>query len=120
MRPKLLVVFCFVGILFWILASADEPVFVRWLVPGDPGDETIRDYWERSERDELEAPALVDLGTMLFHRGFPKDAVRSYRRALDHDPELFEAWFRIGLVEHSQGNVYDARKAYKKCLKQGK
>ena len=45
------------------VAAADEPMFVRWLVMDDPGDETIRDYWQRAEREELDAPALVDLGT---------------------------------------------------------
>ena len=54
------------------VASTDEPMFVRWLVMDDPGDETIRNYWERAERDELDPPALVDLGTMLFYRGYPK------------------------------------------------
>ena len=99
------------------VARADEPIFVRWLVADDPGDETIRNYWERAERDELEPPALVDLGTMLFYRGYPKDAVRMYRRALKVDHDLYEAWFRIGLVEHSKGNLDDAQQAYKRCLK---
>jgi tetratricopeptide (TPR) repeat protein len=106
-----------IGLAAAITAVADEPMFVRWLVADDPGDETIRDYWERAERDELEPPALVDLGTMLFYRGYPKDAARYYKRALDRDPDLYEAWFRMGLVEHSQGNLNDARQAYKRCLK---
>jgi hypothetical protein len=100
-----------------VLAGGDEPMFVRWLVTDDPGDETIRDYWERAERDELDAPELTDFGTMLFYRGYPKDAVRNFNKALDIDPDLYEAWFRIGLVEHSQGNLREARKAYLKCLK---
>lgn len=99
------------------LAVADEPMFVRWLVVDDPGDETIRDYWERAERDELSPEGLVDLGTMLFYRGYPKDARRMYKRALDLDSDLYEAWFRIGLVEHSENRLYNARRAYKRCLK---
>lgn len=100
-----------------LVAVAGEPMFVRWLVADDPGDEAIREYWERAERDELEAPALVDLGTMLFYRGYPKDAVRYFKRALDLDADFYEAWFRIGLVEHSEGNLDNARQAYKRCLK---
>jgi tetratricopeptide (TPR) repeat protein len=99
------------------VAAADEPMFVRWLVMDDPGDETIRDYWQRAEAEELDAPALVDLGTMLFYRGYPKDAVRMYKRALDLDKDLYEAWFRIGLVEHNEGNLDNAQQAYKRCLK---
>ena len=59
----------------------------------------------------------VDLGTMLFYRGYPKDAIRMYRAALDLDKNLYEAWFRIGLVQHRAMEYEDARDAYKKCLK---
>ena len=98
-------------------AVAGEPMFVRWLVAGDPGDETIRAYWEAETRGELSPAERVDLGTMLFARGYPKDAVRLFQRALKDDPELYEAWFRIGLVEHRQGQAREARRAYRKCLK---
>jgi tetratricopeptide (TPR) repeat protein len=85
--------------------------------PDDPRDMTILDYWEREKRGELSAVARVDLGTMLADRGYPKDAVRMYRKALKDDNKLYEAWFRIGLVSHRQGEYDDARHAYKKCLK---
>lgn len=97
-------------------AEAKPPVFVRWLVPGDPGDETIRDYWERSERGELSPAGLVDLGTMLFERGYPKDALEMYREALHRDKTLYEAWLRIGVVKHRAREYEDARRAYKNCL----
>ena len=96
---------------------SDDPAFKSWMRPEDPGDQTILDYWERAEAGELEAAELVDLGTMLFHRGFPDDALTTYRQALDIDPGLYEAWFRIGFVKHRQGDVDAARQAYKKCLK---
>jgi hypothetical protein len=92
------------------------PVYVRWLVPGDPGDETIREYWERSQRGELSPAGLVDLGTMLFERGYPKDALEMYREALHRDKTLYEAWLRIGVVEHRAREYEDARHAYHKCL----
>ena len=92
------------------------PVYVHWLVPGDPGDETIREYWERSRRGELSPAGLVDLGTMLFERGYPKDALEMYREALHRDKTLYEAWFRVGVVEHRAREYEDARHAYQKCL----
>lgn len=92
------------------------PVYVHWLVPGDPGDETIREYWERSRRGELSPAGLVDLGTMLFERGYPKDALEMYREALHRDKTLYEAWFRIGVVEHRAREYEDARHAYQECL----
>ncbi len=106
-----------VGLSFGARAGAGEPIFVSWLVADDPGDQTINDYWERAQRDEISPQGLVDLGTMLFYRGFSKDALEMYHRALDLDKDLYEAWFRIGLVEHSQGNLNDAEQAYERCLK---
>ncbi len=100
-----------------IEVRAKQPVFVSWLVADDPGDQTILHYWERYELEELSPTEMVDLGTMLFYRGYPKDAIRVLENALDQDEELYEAWFRIGLVEHHQGNIRDARIAYKRCLK---
>jgi hypothetical protein len=95
----------------------DDPVFVRWLEPQDPQDQTILDYWRRFTAGELSPNETVDLGTMLFHRGYPKDAVRCYRAALKLESDLHEAWFRIGMVKHHQGEIDDARYAYRKCLK---
>jgi len=121
MRARIAVLCVAVGILSLsavVAARADEPGFVRWLVADDPGDETIRDYWERAERDELAAAELVDLGTMVFYRGFPKDALKIYKSALDIDPELYEAWFRMGLAEHTLNDLDNARQAYRRCLKQ--
>ncbi len=97
--------------------AATDPIFVKWLVIDDPGDETIRVYWQSAELGELGAEGLVDLGTMLFYRGWSNDAVTYLREALELDPELSDAWFRIGLVEHHGGDLSGARSAYKKCLK---
>lgn len=99
------------------LAAADEPIFVKWLVVDDPGDETIRTYWQRAEAGELSPNQLVDLGTMLFYRGWSKDAIGYFKQALDADHELAEAWFRVGLVKQDGGDLSGARSAYRKCLK---
>jgi hypothetical protein len=101
--------------------SADQgkdPIFVQWLKVNDPVDETIREYWERAKADELSPEGLVDLGTMLYHRGWPNDAVKMYKKALDQNKKLYEAWYRIGVVKHRDREFEDARYAYKKCLKQ--
>ncbi len=95
----------------------DHPAFMSSMRPENPDDQTILNYWERAQTDQLTAEELVDLGTMLFRRGFPDDAVTSYRRALEIDSGLYEAWFRIGFVKHRGGDVDAARHAYKKCLK---
>jgi Tfp pilus assembly protein PilF len=94
-----------------------DPIFIRWLEPEDPQDQTILDYWRRFDAGELSPTEIVDLGTMLFHRGYPKDAVRCYRAALKLDSGLYDAWFRIGMVKHHSYEIDDARYAYRKCLK---
>jgi len=97
--------------------AANDPIFVKWLVVDDPGDETIRAYWQHAEAGDLDAEQLVDLGTMLFYRGWSNDAIEYFRQALKLDPTMSEAWFRIGLVKHRKGDLAGARTAYKKCLK---
>jgi hypothetical protein len=119
MRLKLVtsvvVAICCVG-LAGVGADDSGPVFLRWLVPGNPGDDAIRIYWDASQRGELDAEGEIDLGTMLFHRGYPDDAIDAFERAAKLDDELPEPWFRIGLVNHRRGEVRRARTAYTKCL----
>ena len=93
------------------------PPFVSAMRPDDPDDLTILHYWERAQTGRSSAEELLDLGTMLFHRGFPDDAVRIYRTALELDSDLYEPWFRIGFIRHRQGSLDAARQAYKRCLK---
>ena len=98
-------------------SATDEPTFPNWLVADDPADETIRYFWERADNGELDATGLVDLGTLIFDRGHPDEAIEFYKRALKVDPEMYEAWFRIGLVEHQRGDLDNAEQAYSRCLK---
>jgi len=98
--------------------AAKEPMFIRWLNNDDPSDQAIKVYWEQVKTEETSPAQLVDLGTMLFYRGYPKDAVRMFKRALDKDKKMYEAWFRIGLVYHREGDLVAARRAYRKCLKE--
>jgi hypothetical protein len=100
-----------------LAAPGDEPIFVQFLDPEDPDDATLLDYWQRFLDEDLAAPAMVDLGTMLYLRGFPKDAERMYRKALKVDKGLYEGWFRLGLVLHGQGDFDRADQAYRRCLK---
>jgi tetratricopeptide (TPR) repeat protein len=111
----LMVVTC-VAAIASLQAAEREPIFVRWLVEGNPRDDAIRVYWERSNAGELDAAGEIDLGTMLFMRGYPKDAIDAFRRATRLDGELPEPWFRLGLVHHRTGDVPRAREAYSRCL----
>lgn len=104
--------------LSWVVQGrANEPVFLQWLAPDDPGDITIRAYWDQYSADKLSPEEIVDLGTMLFSRGYPRDAERLFHEAIKRDKKLYEAWFRLGLVKHQEGDTSAARKAYRHCLK---
>lgn len=98
-------------------STSDESDLPGWLVAGDPVDETIRVFWERADRGELDADSLVDLGTLIFDRGHPDEAIGFYRQALKVDSGMYEAWFRIGLVEHTRGDLDNAEQAYSRVLK---
>jgi tetratricopeptide (TPR) repeat protein len=98
-------------------SAAAEPDLPSWLVAGNPEDETIRYFWERAALGELDADSLVDLGTLIFDRGHPDEAIGFYKQALKVDSGMYEAWFRIGLVEHTRGDLNNAEQAYSRCLK---
>ncbi len=98
-------------------SASDESTLPSWLVAGDPEDETIQYFWERADRGELDADSLVDLGTLIFDRGHPDEAIGFYKQALKLDSEMYEAWFRIGLIEHTRGDLDNAEQAYSRCLK---
>jgi hypothetical protein len=118
MKPTITLVLA--GLMSLVIVTglpADEPIFVRWMVDDDPQDQTILEYWSRYEGSALTEEETVDLGTMLFHRGYPKDAVRVFRQVTKDNPKNYEAWFRIGLVEHRDGRLRTAEQAYERCLK---
>ena len=61
---KLLIVLCLA--LSWVVQSrANEPIFLEWLQPDDPGDMTIRAYWDEYAAGRLE---LIDYETKNFQR----------------------------------------------------
>lgn len=92
------------------------PVFIHFMADDKPVDRMIMIYWERAEQGVLDAPGMIDLGTMLFRRGFVNDAAEVFKRAAKMDKEAAEPWFRLGLIEHQRDELRAARRAYMKCL----
>ncbi len=110
---RLVVVGLVIACIGW---AEDEPRFLRWLDPNNPTDRTIRAYWEAVEADQATVEQIVDLGTLLFDKGFFGEAIDFYELALEREEDLAEAYLRIGLVEHRQGKMNRARRAYRRCL----
>ncbi len=77
----------------------------QWLVADDPGDQTINDYWERAQTGRTQRTGPGGSRHHALLSGIPEDALEMYHRALDLDKDFYEAWFRIGLVEHSRGDL---------------
>ncbi len=94
-----------------------EPIFFHWLNPKAPKDRVILEYWSKVKANKATPAEMLDLGTMLYRRGFSGDAIKIYHRTAKAYPNLAEPWFLAGLVEHQRDHLKAARSNYKRCLK---
>ena len=99
-------------------AAARAAVFERYLSPDRPADRAIMGYMKLDEAGKATSGDLAELGVLLLHKGFPKDAERYLDRALDLDRDNFEARYRLGLVYQREGDFRKAVRCYKRVLKQ--
>lgn len=53
-----------------------------------------------------------DLGQALLQKGFPKDAEVEFERAVADDKSFYPAWYNLGLVRQSRGELAGAETAY--------
>lgn len=56
------------------------------------------------------------MGQLLREKGFPKDSEREFERAVNDDPQLYSAWYNLGLVRQARGDWTGARFAYERTL----
>jgi chemotaxis protein methyltransferase CheR len=64
------------------------------------------------ERDTLNATAHFTLALVLAHRGIADAAVKQLRRALYVDSDFALAWYHLGAMLQSAGDLAGARKAF--------
>jgi tetratricopeptide (TPR) repeat protein len=57
----------------------------------------------------------TDLGTMLFSSNKPDEAIGEYKKVLDGDPKFFQAYFNLGIVYDSKGDLAAARESLEKA-----
>lgn len=106
-----------VGALIVLLAaSVSAAVFERYLSPDRPLDRAILNYLALERAGKATSWDLGDLGVLLLEKGFPVDAERYLRKALDLDKHDFEAAYRLGLVLQRQGRDREAVKYYRRAL----
>lgn len=64
-----------------------------------------------------EAQALVQAGLVQSQYQDFSGAARTFRRALELDPDNKLAWYNLGVIAQRDGRTADAREAYDKALK---
>lgn len=99
------------------VAAAGAAVFERFLSQDRPEDRAILAYMAIDEAGKASSDDLADLGVLLLHKGFPKDAERYLERAVKLDKENAEARYRLGLVLQRQGEYGKAIRQYRKVAK---
>ncbi len=106
--------------LLFAAAAADkkprEPFYRRYLVPGNPLDEKIRQQEKRVEANPNSADLRNDFGNLLAARRFPKEAREQYEMAIKLDRENFLAGYNLGMLYETEGKISRAISAYEKSV----
>jgi tetratricopeptide (TPR) repeat protein len=89
-----------------------EPFYRRFLVPGNPLDEKIKDQEKRVAANPKSADLRNDFGNLLALRRFPKEAREQYETAIKLDRSNFLAPYNLGLLYEMQGEISRAIRAY--------
>lgn len=93
-----------------------EPFYRRFLMPGDPLDEKIKDQEKRVDANPKSADLRNDFGNLLAARRFPKEARQQYELATKLDPKHFLAPYNLGLLYETEGQLLRATAAYEKSV----
>jgi tetratricopeptide (TPR) repeat protein len=67
-------------------------------------------------REQTEARVLLDKGIELYKNDQDKEAVEAFQQAAQLDPDLAEAYFRLGLALGALGRKDEAEEAYQKAV----
>lgn len=96
-----------------------ETWFVRGLEleqTGAPIEQAIEAYKNAIEADPTSVGALVNLGTIFFHKRKWKEAEKYYRQAIEHRPDYALAHFNLGNLFDERGEWEQAREHYQKAV----
>jgi tetratricopeptide (TPR) repeat protein len=92
------------------------PFYMRYVGDASALDRNIARTVDALRKDPENAALHNDLGALLLEKGFPKDATTEFRRAVDHDPKLYSAWYNLGLIRETQGDLDGAQSAFHRTL----
>ncbi|MFZ5786619.1 MAG: tetratricopeptide repeat protein [Acidobacteriota bacterium] len=114
MRSKLVV--C--GLALVLALPVGGAVYEKYLSPDNASDRVILAYLDLADSGAATSDDLAELGVLLLNKGFPKDAERFLRRALEQDKTNTEARFRLGLVLQRLGEDRKAVRTYRRVVKE--
>jgi len=83
---------------------------------GAPIEQAIEAYKNAIEADPASVGALVNLGTIFFHKRKWKEAEKYYRQAIEHHPEYALAHFNLGNLFDERGEWEQAREHYQRAV----
>lgn len=90
--------------------------YEKYLNPADPFDAQVAEALSAVRANPTSAQLHNDLGQLLRHKGFPRDAEVEFERAVNADRTFYPAWYNLGLVRQSRGNYAGARFAYGRAV----
>src|SRR5439155_14082367 len=82
-----------------------SPFYARYLNTGTALDAQITATVNALQANPRSASLHNALGQMLLQKGFPKDAEVEFERAVNADSHFYPAWYNLGLVRMSRGNL---------------
>ena len=94
----------------------EPPFYAQFLNTGSDLDKHISAVLA-ALRENPGSPALHnELGSLLVQKDFPNDAQVEFERAINLDTSFYPAWYNLGLVRMSQGNMFGARHAFRRTV----
>jgi tetratricopeptide (TPR) repeat protein len=93
-----------------------EPFYRKYLVPGAPLDDRIREQEKKVAENPNSADLRNDFGNLLAARRFPHEAREQYEAAIKLDKTAWMAPYNLGLLEESEGHTGAAISAYEKSI----
>jgi tetratricopeptide (TPR) repeat protein len=85
-------------------------------VEQEPPEEDANLKPEEYSFNPLQANKDLKIGMLYFKKGSYKAAAGRFREATKWNPNLAEAWLRLGEAEEKRKNAQDAKEAYAKYL----
>jgi len=94
----------------------DHPFYQRYLNTGSPLDAQISRTMNDLQANPRSAVLHNRMGQLLLQKGFPKDAETEFERAVNDDAHFYPAWYNLGLVRMSRGDLIGAHFAFSRTV----